>query len=284
MPSITISGTDYSYQITKPIANSQLPVLVFIHGWLLSHHYWQPVVDILQSDYQCLRYDLRGFGASREIQNANQSDYTLAAYAQDLCDLLENLEIKNAWLIGHSLGGSIAIWSADLAPQVVQGVIGVNAGGGIYIKEEFAKFRNAGQQMVKFRPPWLPYVPGLDLLFSRMMVYQPLSLEWGRQRIMDFISAEPEAALGSLLQSTTEKEVHYLPRLVSRLQQPVYFIAGAEDRIMEPKYVHHLASFHQLFDSEQGNVLELPNCGHLAPLEVPETLAQMAIAIMDKHL
>ena len=284
MPSITISGTDYSYQITKPVANSQLPVLVFIHGWLLSHHYWQPVVDILQSDYQCLRYDLRGFGTSRNIRDSVKRDYTLAAYAQDLCDLLRKLEIKNAWLIGHSLGGSIALWSADLAPQLVQGVIGVNTGGGIYIKEEFEKFRNAGQQIVKFRPSWLPYVPGLDLIFSRMMVYHPLSLDWGRQRIIDFISADREAALGSLLESTTEKEVHYLPRLVSRLQQPVYFIAGGQDRIMEPKYVHHLASFHQLFDSEQSNVLELPNCGHLAPLEVPEALAAMAIAIMNKHL
>ncbi|MGK7893705.1 MAG: alpha/beta fold hydrolase [Xenococcus sp. (in: cyanobacteria)] len=284
MPSITISGTDYSYRITKPVANSQLPVLVFIHGWLLSHHYWQPVVDILQSDYQCLRYDLRGFGNSQNIEDSAARDYSLAAYAQDLCNLLQKLEIKHAWLIGHSLGGSIALWSADLAPQVIQGVIGVNTGGGIYIKEEFAKFRNAGQQIVKFRPPWLPYVPGLDLLFSRMMVYQPLSLDWGRQRIIDFISADREAALGSLLQSTTEEEVHYLPRLVSRLQQPVYFIAGAEDRIMEPKYVHHLASFHQLFDSEQGNVLELPNCGHLAPLEDPVTLAQKTLAIMKKHL
>ena len=284
MPSITISGTDYSYKITKPVANSQLPVLVFIHGWLLSHHYWQPVVDILQSEYQCLRYDLRGFGDSRDLQNLGRRDYTLAAYAQDLCDLLQKLEINNAWLIGHSLGGSIALWSADLAPQVVQGVIGVNAGGGIYIKEEFAKFRSAGQQIVKFRPPWLPYVPGLDFIFSRMMVYHPLSLNWGRQRIIDFINADREAALGSLLQTTTEKEVHYLPRLVSRLQQPVYFIAGEQDRIMEPKYVHHLASFHQLFDSEQGNVLELPNCGHLAPLEVPVALAEMAITITKKHL
>ena len=284
MPSITISGTDYSYEITKPVANSQLPVLVFIHGWLLSHHYWQPVVEILQSDYQCLRYDLRGFGTSREISDSGKNDYSLAAYGQDLCDLLHKLKIKNAWLIGHSLGGSIALWSADLAPQVIQGVIGVNAGGGIYIKEEFAKFRNAGEQIVKFRPAWLPYVPGLDLIFSRMMVYHPLALNWGRQRIIDFINADREAALGSLLQTTTEEEVHYLPRLVSRLQQPVYFIAGGQDRIMEPKYVHHLASFHQLFDSEHGNVLELPDCGHLAPLEVPEALAKMAIAIMKKHV
>ncbi|ELS02095.1 putative hydrolase or acyltransferase of alpha/beta superfamily [Xenococcus sp. PCC 7305] len=284
MPSITISGTDYSYQITKPVANSRLPVLVFVHGWLLSHHYWQPVVDILQADYQCLRYDLRGFGTSRNIQNSVKRDYSLAAYAQDLCDFLARLKVENAWLIGHSLGGSIALWSADLAPQVIQGVIGVNSGGGIYVREEFAKFRNAGQQIVKFRPTWLPYIPGLSLIFSRMMVYRPISLNWARQRIIDLINADSEAALGSLLQTTTEEEVHYLPRLVSRLAQPVYFIAGQKDRIMEPKYVHHLASFHRLFDSGHGNVLELPECGHLAPLEVPVALAEMTLSIINKHL
>ena len=117
-----------------------------------------------------------------------------------------------------------------------------------------------------------------------MMVHNPISLDWARQRIIDFISADQEAALGSLLQSTTEEEVHYLPRLVSRLQQPVYFVAGKLDQSMEPKSVRHLASFHKLFDSESGNVLELPECGHLAPLEVPEALAETAISIINKHL
>jgi 2-succinyl-6-hydroxy-2,4-cyclohexadiene-1-carboxylate synthase len=49
--------------------------------------------------------------------------------------------------------------------------------------------------------------------------------------------------------------------------QPAYFIAGADDRIMEPKYVRHLASFHPLFQQQGLNLVELANCGHLAMLE-----------------
>ena len=267
MPSINIAGTLHKYELTSPVANSQTPVLVFVHGWLLSHHYWQPLIQLLQSDYQCLSYDLRGFGNSLSKDSSSDREYTLAAYGQDLTLLLQELGIESAWLVGHSLGGSIALWSAKLLPDTVKGVVCLNAGGGIYLKEEFEKFRNAGRNLVKFRPAWLRYIPGLDLVFSRMMVAQPLALKWGRQRLQDFLCADSDAALGSLLQSTTEEEVHLLPQLVARLEQPVYFISGRKDKVMEPKYVHHLASFHNLFKCCGENIIEIDNCGHFAMLE-----------------
>ena len=300
MSILNIAGVNHSYELTPPTKNSQLPVIVFIHGWLLSRQYWQPLIEFLHSDYQCLLYDLRGFGDSattskldREARNgdsatrflgrADRCQYSLRAYAQDLECLLQNLGIEKAWLIGHSLGGSIALWTADLCPQRVRGVVCVNSGGGIYLKEEFERFRNVGQQLVKFRPPWLRYVPLIDFIFARMMVARPLTLRWGRQRIIDFIQAEEQAALGSLLESTTEEEVHLLPQLVSRLQQPVYFIAGGKDPVMELKYVHHLASFHKLFTQNGSNVFEIPDCGHLGMLEYPEKVAAIADSTIKKH-
>ena len=299
MSTLNISGVDHSYELTPPTQNSQLPVIVFIHGWLLSRHYWQPLIELLRSDYQCLIYDLRGFGDSGttskldpKAKNGRKAvhcdttedyEYSLRAYARDLEDLLQNLDIKKAWLIGHSLGGSIALWTADICPQRIRGVICVNSGGGIYLKEEFERFRNIGQQLVKFRPSWLRYVPLMDFIFARMMVARPLTLNWGRQRIIDFIQAEEQAAVGSLLESTTETEVHLLPQLVSRLQQPVYFIAGGKDRVMELKYVHHLASFHKLFVPNGSNVFEVPNCGHLGMLEYPEEIATICDRAIKKH-
>ncbi len=288
MPSINILGTPHVYELTAPVDNLKQPILVFVHGWLLSRHYWQPIVELLKSEYQCLIYDARGFGESiattvSTSSNTFNNHYSLSAYAQDLKYLLENLEIKQAWVIGHSLGGSVALWSADIYPQVVEGVICLNAGGGIYLKEEFERFRNVGQQLVKFRPGWLRNVPLLNVLFSRMMVARPLKLKWGRQRIIDFIQADEKAALGALLESTTETEVHLLPQLVSRLKQPVYFIAGEKDRVMEIKYVNHLASFHQLFTSEDSNVFEIPNCGHLAMIEAPEEVFAIITKVLNRY-
>jgi pimeloyl-ACP methyl ester carboxylesterase len=290
MAIIDILGTPHAYELTPPTGSSA-PVLVFIHGWLLSRNYWQPLIDKLAPDYQCLTYDLRGFGDSQpllcqtqqqpshleseltvstEADVLSSSGYALADYARDLGILLQQLGIERAWLVGHSLGGSIALWGASLLPERVEGVICLNAGGGIYLKEEFERFRAAGRELVKRRPRWLRYVPFLDLVFARAQVANPLARRWGRQRVVDFVIAHSEAALGTLLDSTTEAEVHRLPQVVSKLEQPVYFIAGAKDTVMEPKYVRHLASFHKLFQGCDENVVEIPLCGHMAMVEKPE--------------
>lgn len=293
MAIIDIEGAPHVYELTAP-THSSSPVLVFIHGWLLSRSYWQPLIERLAPNYQCLIYDLRGFGdsqpkrgkVSRKGSNLNAevpdefeavkrspASYTLAAYAKDLGILLDKLGIEQAWLIGHSLGGSIALWGAFLLPDRVKGVICLNAGGGIYLKEEFERFRAVGQRLVERRPRWLLYVPLIELLFMRAQVARPIARRWARQRIIDFIVAHPEAALQALLDSTTEAEVHRLPQIVSKLVQPVYFIAGTKDTVMEPKYVRHLASFHNLFGECGDNVIEIPGCGHIAMVEQPDAIA-----------
>ncbi len=286
MPSINIQRVPHFYELTDPTVAPD--VLVFIHGWLLSRHYWQPLIRQLSPTYQCLTYDLRGFGESQPLASgiptsATSKDFSLQAYARDLEQFLKQLGMERVWLIGHSLGGSIALWAADRLPQQVQGVICVNAGGGIYLKEEFERFRSAGQQLVKLRPRWLCSLPLLDLLFTRASVVEPIARQWGRQRLVDFVVADQQAALGSLLESTTEESVHLLPQIVARLHQPVYFIAGSQDPIMDIRYVRHLASFHNLFKDQGANVLEISNCGHLAMVERPQQVSNCIHQILSQH-
>jgi pimeloyl-ACP methyl ester carboxylesterase len=282
---INLMGVEHAYELTPPTSSPD--VLVFIHGWLLSRHYWTLVTQQLATDYQCLTYDLRGFGESQLPTEITEvvplSTYSLASYAKDLEVLLERLNLTNVWLVGHSLGGSIALWGADQVRDRVKGVICVNAGGGIYLKEEFERFRQAGRQIVKLRPKWLSQVPFLELAFTKAGAARSLSRHWARQRLLDFVAAHPEAALGALLESTTEVEVHRLPQIVAKLNQPVHFITGTQDSIMEPQYVKHLASFHASFGECGDNVFEIPNCGHLAMVEQPEQVAQLIRSILTTH-
>ncbi|HEY9620454.1 MAG TPA: alpha/beta hydrolase [Crinalium sp.] len=309
---VDVLGVPHAYELTEPTHHPD--VLVFIHGWLLSRGYWQPLIQQLAPTYQCLSYDLRGFGDSHlgrsselrpsqsrsnhsphplseltsetsrtAVADPPHTSYSPAAYAQDLIILLQQLGIQRAWLVGHSLGGSIGLWAADQHPDCIKGVICVNSGGGIYLKEEFERFRSAGEQLIKLRPSWLCHLPLVDLVMTRMNVARPIARSWGRQRLLDLVTAHPEAALGALLDSTTEEEVHCLPQVVSRLKQPVYFIAGAEDTIMEPQYVRHLASFHHLFRFCGDNVTEIPNCGHLAMVEQPELVSKQIYTILNQH-
>ena len=287
MATISIPRDACAYDLTTAGAGvDACETLVFLHGWLLSRSYWTPLVERLSDDYCCLTYDLRGFGESvedgdGEAKDSSFSRYSLRAYAEDLEALLDRLGLEDVWLLGHSLGGSIALWAAYLFPERIKGVVCVNAGGGIYIDKAFETFRSAGQQMVKFRPGWLARLPLLPRVFSRMMVKRPLGAQWGRQRLRDFVRAEKVAAEGALLESTTEEEVHQLPVLMGELKVPVHFIAASEDTVMPPRYVRYLASFHPQF-VEGETVTELADCGHMAMVEQPEAVADVVRFVTAK--
>ncbi len=280
MTTAELYGATHHYTLlssARPLSQSAEGAIVFVHGWLLSDCYWQPLIQALSGQFTCLSYDLRGFGQSEP----GRADYSLSAYAQDLLALIDQLKLKRVWLVGHSLGGSIALWAAHLAPHRVQGVVCLNAGGGVYIRQAFEQFRGAGEQMVRYRHPLLAALPLLPMVFSRIMVQRPLGRQWGQQRLMDFIRADADAARGALLESTTRSEVHQLPQIVSELTQPTLFVAGAQDSIMEPRYVRHLASFHPQF--AQGNLLEFEDCGHFAMLEQTEATAQSIRGFIQQH-
>ncbi|MEB3295815.1 MAG: alpha/beta hydrolase [Synechococcales bacterium] len=88
MPIVDVTGVPHGYDLTP--ATAEPLVLFFVHGWMLSRVYWQPVLAELTSTYRCLTYDLRGFGESRPCTTPNAC-YSLQTYAQDLLHLLDRL-------------------------------------------------------------------------------------------------------------------------------------------------------------------------------------------------
>ena len=218
----------------------------------------------------------RAFGTAKFLLHSR-------SLPRDLEILLEKLDISCAWLVGHSLGGPIALWEGSKLSDRVKGAVCINAGGDIYLKEEFERFRAVGKQLVKMRPGWLSHLPLADFVFGQGLCSPLIGRSWGRQRLRDLVRAHPEAALGALLDSTTEAQIQLLPQIVSQLKQPVYFIAGTKDKIMEPKYVLHLASFHWMFQGSGENVLQLPDCGHLAMVEQPDAVASYLQNILQEH-
>ena len=76
--------------------------VVFCHGWPLNSDSWDAQMKFLSdSGYRCIAHDRRGHGRSDQPWNGNDMD----TYADDLSELIEKLDLKNAVLVGFSAGG-----------------------------------------------------------------------------------------------------------------------------------------------------------------------------------
>ncbi len=76
--------------------------IVFISGWPLTHAMWEyQVTPLREAGYRCISYDRRGFGQSEQ----SLDNYSYDALADDLKNLLEELNLQNVTLIGFSMGG-----------------------------------------------------------------------------------------------------------------------------------------------------------------------------------
>lgn len=109
------------HHITKGSKN--LPVVVFIHGFLESLDIWNEITDYFSDHYYCLLVDLPGHGASI----SNKKVHTMQESALSICDILKANQIKKATLIGHSMGGYVALAILRHRPKVVQGLLLLNS-------------------------------------------------------------------------------------------------------------------------------------------------------------
>ncbi|WP_258052975.1 alpha/beta fold hydrolase [Streptomyces sp. Ru73] len=101
------------------------PALVLIHGIGDSSATWAGVLPALARNYTVIAPDLLGHGAS----DKPRADYSVAAYANGIRDLLGVLGIDRATLIGHSLGGGVAMQFAYQFPERTERLVLVSAGG-----------------------------------------------------------------------------------------------------------------------------------------------------------
>ncbi len=101
------------------------PALVLLHGIGCDHRTWIPVLRPLSRHFTVIAPDLLGHGQS----DAPRADYSIGGYANGVRDLLALNGITSATVVGHSLGGGIAMQFAYQFPQSTQRLVLVGSGG-----------------------------------------------------------------------------------------------------------------------------------------------------------
>jgi pimeloyl-ACP methyl ester carboxylesterase len=104
------------------VAGSGEPAIVFIHGWSCDSNYWREQVPLFKQKYTVVTVDLAGHGGT----GANRSEWTMARFGQDVATALAAVPNQKLVLVGHSMGGPVAIEAARLLRRRVVGIIGVD--------------------------------------------------------------------------------------------------------------------------------------------------------------
>jgi pimeloyl-ACP methyl ester carboxylesterase len=124
-PQITVDETLIHGHRVRYRTAGEGPLLVLIHGITGSSHTWEEVMPALAANFTVVAPDLLGHGESAKPRG----DYSLGAYASGLRDLLAVLGYDRGTLVGHSLGGGVAMVFAYQFPERTERLALVGSGG-----------------------------------------------------------------------------------------------------------------------------------------------------------
>ncbi|MGB7440585.1 MAG: alpha/beta hydrolase [Coleofasciculaceae cyanobacterium] len=268
MPYVQVRGVNHYYEwVKKSNSAEQKPVMVFVHGWGGSARYWQKTAEDLAEYFDCLLYDLRGFGRSRLSKDDTSLalTYEMEEYAKDLAALLEIFELNCVYLQAHSLGASAAAMFLNRYGERVEKAILTCSGIFAYDKITFSAFHKIGGYVVRFRPNWFLRVPFAGTLFMTRFLHRRLPVAVSRAFLEDYLLADYEAALGTMLTAVSKYAAEVMPQEFASLKVPTLLVSGQYDKIIPAALGLNAANL-----NEKIEYFEIPGTAHFPMLEAPE--------------
>jgi pimeloyl-ACP methyl ester carboxylesterase len=98
------------------------PAIVLVHGWSCDSNYWSAQLEELRKKYTVLTVDLAGHGGS----DRNRAEWSMGRFGDDVAAAVNKIANPKVIIVGHSMGGPVAIEAAKRLPGRVLGVIGVD--------------------------------------------------------------------------------------------------------------------------------------------------------------
>ena len=249
------------------------PVVVLIHGITGRSEQWEPAIDHLAADHTVLAPDLLGHGQSAKPRG----DYSLGAYASGVRDIMVALGHDRATVVGHSLGGGIAMQFAYQFPERIERLVLVNSGGlGREVHPLLRASTLPGSELVM---PWLMHdrVVGAGEALGRMLGV--LKLQAGTdlaevaRGFASLNDAEARAAFIATMRAVLDpggQRVSALDRLYLTEDLPSLLVWGSNDPIIP---VEHGRAAHELMPGSRFELLD--GVGHFPQLETPYEFSRL---------
>ncbi|MEH3136120.1 MAG: alpha/beta fold hydrolase [Mycolicibacterium neoaurum] len=241
-------------------------VLLLIHGMAGSAETWRAVLPQLAKKYRVIAPDLLGHGQSSKPR----TDYSLGAFAVGLRDLLDELGVRSATVVGHSLGGGVAMQFLYQHPEYCRRLVLIGSGGlGPDVGWILRLLAAPGAELVMpviAPPPVLRAGNAVRSWLTSVGLRSPRGAEiWNAYS--SFADSETREAFLRTLRSVVDyrgQSVSALNRLNLREELPVLAIWGEDDNIIP---VDHAYSALQARPDCRLEIL--PGIGHFAQVEAP---------------
>lgn len=248
MLKVTVNGIQIAYN-----RRGQGAPLVLIHGYPLDHTIWDEVGSLLEDDFDIITPDLRGFGQSDVVEK----QYTVSDMAKDIEGLLDNLEIENASIVGHSMGGYVALAFARAFPERVTG-LGLVASQALADTPEGkeGRYKTADEIMMT----------GVGLVADTMSTKLSAD-ERVQAQAQALIARQKPAALSGALKAMAERDDS--SPILSSFKFPVVLVHGDKDVLIPIQRAQVIKA-----EIPHAVLIELSGNGHMPMMEDPRSTAQ----------
>jgi pimeloyl-ACP methyl ester carboxylesterase len=249
------------------------PTVFLIHGITNSCRSWEPAMRRLARSYDVIAPDLPGHGESAR----QRGDHSLGAHACMMRDLLHVLEVERATVVGHSLGGGVAMQFAYQFPEMVERLTLVSSGG--LGREVSPLIRAAALPFAEQVLPLLTARPLMEAgsaaagLLGRLGLQPGADLAEVSRGIASLGDTERRAAFVRTVRSVISprgQRVNATDRLYLASGTPTMIVWGDRDPIIP---VHHAHETHDQMPHSRLEVFE--GAGHFPQLDDPDRFADL---------
>ena len=264
---LELHGNRLAYQ-----DEGQGDAILLLHGMAGSSQTWRSVIRPLSRKYRVIAPDLLGHGSSAKPR----SDYSLGAFAVLLRDLLDELGVARATIVGHSLGGGVAMQFVYQHPDYCERLVLIGSGGlGPDVGWTLRLLSAPGAELIMpiIAPqPVLTAGEKVRSWFAKMGIESPRGGEiWNAYS--SFSDAETRQAFLRTLRSVVDyrgQAVSALNRLNVRADMPIMAIWGEQDAIIP---VHH--AYAALEARPDARIEVMPGVGHFPQVERPTEVVDL---------
>ena len=235
----------------EPATTTSRPPLVFIHGSGDSARTWDPLFARLPGEHT-LALNLPGHGD--RIDRPGPPVMSVGDYADAVRAALARRELAGVTLIGHSLGGAIALRMALEYPALVGRIVLIGAGARMRVLPAILEAAKSGVPAEVSRAHW-------------ELVRVGFAPDHEPQAAVYFAALEPFAP-GVYGRDLAACDAFDMMADLGRIEQPALILTGESDRLTPPKYAAFLRDH-----LENARLTLIPAAGHYAQVEAPDAVA-----------